>query len=235
MARGVFSSVHEIVLEVRGGEGGADSKLFAQDLFSAYLKFARARRLGCEVLGSSDGQFSAKVVGQGAWDTFRSEAGKHCVQRVPPTEKKGRRQTSYVVVGVLPLPEEELPAISAADIEVKTQGGHGKGGQHQNKTDSAVRMRHRPTGLHVLINGRHQYANRKEALRILAAKVADYYRAQVDDEYGQIRKSQLGDAGRGDKIRTYNFIMCRAVDHRTGKKTSHVRRVIERGEFNLLR
>lgn len=125
------------------------------------------------------------------------------------------------------LPESELA--------VTTQGGHGKGGQHQNKRDSAVRMRHVPTGLTVFINGRDQHANRREALRILTAKVNDYKQSQADAQYAVARKAQLGDAGRGGKIRTYNFIDCRAVDHRSGRKTPHVRRVIERGEFELLK
>lgn len=165
---------------------------------------------------------------------FGREGGKHCVQRIPPTEKGGRRQTSYLTVAVLPVPKQSRRTLSESDIEVKTQGGHGKGGQHQNKTDSAVRMRHKPTGLHVFINGRSQHANRREALRILTAKVNDYMCAQEDAEYAKLRKLRMGDGGRGDKIRTYNFIKGRAVDHRSGKKTSEVRRIIERGAFNLL-
>jgi len=133
------------------------------------------------------------------------------------------------------MPEIDV-RIPESEIDVKTQGGHGKGGQHQNVTDSAVRMRHVPTGLQVFINGRDQHQNRREALRILTAKVSDFYRSQQNDEYGKMRKGQLGDAGRGgDKVRTYNFIQSRAVDHRTGRKTSEVWRVIGKGEFDLLK
>lgn len=186
------------------------------------------------MLASSNGHFSAKITGSGAWEAFKREGGKHCVQRVPPTEKSGRRQTSSVVVGVLPVPREVEIEIPDSEIDVKTQGGHGKGGQHQNVTDSAVRMRHIPTGLQVFINGRDQHANRRDARKILTAKVADHYRAQQDSEYGKLRADQMADQGRGNKIRTYNFICSRAVDHRNGKKTSKVHRVIERGEFSLL-
>lgn len=186
------------------------------------------------MLGSSSGHFAAKITGPNAWKVFGREGGKHCVQRVPPTEKAGRRQTSYLTVGVLPVVKSSAVEIPAAEIDAKTQRGHGKGGQHQNTTDSAVRMRHKPTGLAVFINGRDQKKNKREALRILTAKVNDYHRAQQDAEYGKLRADQMADQGRGNKIRTYNFICSRAVDHRTGRKTSKVRRVIERGEFELL-
>ena len=177
-----------------------------------------------------------QITGVRVWNVFQHEIGKHCVQRIPPTERNGRRQTSFLTVGVLPVMKELTIQISDSEIDIKTQGGHGKGGQHQNVTDSAVRMRHIPTGLQVFINGRDQRQNRKEARRLLVAKVADHHQSQQDAEYGKMRKGQLGDAGRGgDKIRTYNFIKARAVDHRTGKKTSQVERVIGRGEFSLLK
>jgi peptide chain release factor 1 len=208
--------------------------MFAHDLFSAYLKYAKSCGLRPELLASSNGHFSAKITGPGAWEAFKREGGKHCVQRVPPTEKSGRRQTSYLTVGVLPVPREAEVEIPQSEIDIMTQRGHGKGGQHQNKRDSAVRMRHIPTGLQVFINGRDQHANRREAFRILTAKVNDHYRARHDAEYGKLRADQMADQGRGNKIRTYNFINSRAVDHRTGKKTSKVWKVIERGEFGLL-
>lgn len=204
-------------------------------MFSAYLKYAKTNGFTSELLGTADGHFSACIRGTGVWQVFSSEIGKHCVQRVPPTEKRGRRQTTYLTVGVLPVPSDVRSMLPESELAVTTQGGHGKGGQHQNKRDSAVRMRHVPTGLTVFINGRDQHANRREALRILTAKVNDYKQSQADAQYAVARKAQLGDAGRGGKIRTYNFIDCRAVDHRSGRKTPHVRRVIERGEFELLK
>ena len=208
--------------------------MFAQDLFSAYAKYATAKGLQSKLLASSNGHFAAKITGPNAWSAFSREGGKHCVQRIPPNEKSGRRQTSYLTVGVLPVYEVADITIPSLDIDVKTQRGHGPGGQHQNKTDSAVRMRHIPTGLTVFVNGRDQSSNKRDALRILTAKVIDARRAQQDAEYGKLRADQMADQGRGNKIRTYNFICSRAVDHRTGKKTSKVKKVIERGEFGLL-
>ena len=155
------------------------------------------------------------------------------MQRVPPTEIKGRRHTSYLSVAVLPIINVAEKPLDASEIEIKTQGGHGPGGQHQNRRDSAVRMTHLPTGIQVFINGRSQHANRAEALRILTARVRDHEQQAADANYRSLRKSQFGSTGRGNKIRTYNYVKDRAVDHRTGKKT-RVRRVIEKGEFDLL-
>ncbi len=137
-----------------------------------------------------------------------------------------------VSVAVLPIPDD-IPGLRDDDIEVTTCGGHGPGGQHQNKTDSAVRMRHTPTGLTVFINGRKQHANRREARRILAARVAELMRERADAEYSGERRAQMGGGGRGNKVRTYNFMNSRVVDHRLGRKTSQIRRVM-RGEFRLL-
>jgi len=176
----------------------------------------------------------ARFKGSGAWEAFRHETGKHCVQRCPPTERRGRRHTSIVSVALLPMRKEvEVKALPSSELLIKTQGGRGPGGQHQNKTDSAVRATHLPTGLQVLINGRDQHQNRREALRILAAKVHEHHRAQREKDYGRARKSQMGSGGRGDKIRTYNFIDSRVVDHRLKKKTSKIKQVMN-GDFGLL-
>ena len=164
---------------------------------------------------------------------MESHIGKHCVQRVPPTENRGRRHTSYLGVAVLPIMDLTLEPLPQSEIKVKTQRGHGPGGQHQNKTDSAVRMAHVPKGITVFINGRDQHSNRAEALRVLTARVRDFEQQEVDSEYRALRKSQLGNVGRGDKIRTYNYLNDRASDHRTGAKAK-VRRVIKKGEFELL-
>ena len=220
---------------MKGGEGGDDSKLFALDLFSAYMKYARAHKLKSEPLSAGGGHYVAKITGHRAWSVFKDEAGKHCVQRIPPTERGGRRQTSYLTVGVLPVFAHSASVVPDSEIEVKTQRGHGKGGQHQNKTDSAVRMRHKPTGLQVFINGRSQTDNKREARRILVAKIMDQEWAEKNAEYSAIRHVQMSDSGRGSKIRTYNFINSRAADHRTGKKSSQVQKIIARGEFDRLK
>ena len=120
------------------------------------------------------------------------------------------------------------------EVEVETTGGHGPGGQHQNKTESAVRAKHMPTGITVFINGRKQHQNRREALKILATKVAEVEQSKVDAAYSKERQSQLGGGGRSDKIRTYNFIKGRAVDHRLKVKCGKVDAIIDRGRFDLL-
>lgn len=164
---------------------------------------------------------------------FENEPGKHVVQRVPPTESKGRFHTSIVSVAVLPLYKEEKLLLKEEELEIKTQRGHGKGGQHQNKTDSAVRAKHIATGLHVFINGRDQSQNKREAIQILTAKVSQFYRQQQRDQYDSNRKIQLDGGGRANKIRTYNFKDSRVVDHRLSRKTSQLKQVMK-GHFDLL-
>lgn len=139
-----------------------------------------------------------------------------------------------VVVGVLPIrPQHTYDALRESDLEIITQGGHGKGGQHQNATDSAVRMKHVPTGITVFINGRSQHDNKRVAREILTMRVNDLKRAEQDAEYAEVREAQMGDSGRADKDRTYNFINSRITDHRHGTKTGNVKAVMK-GEFNLL-
>lgn len=223
-----------MILEILHGEGGDDSKNFVDELFAAYLKYSSGLSLKCELLHSDYGHVVAKVSGKGAGNAFKNEPGKHCVQRIPETEAKGRKQTSIVVVGVLPIRSDTgSEPLKDADLDVTTQRGHGKGGQHQNKTDSAVRMRHIPTGLSVFINGRDQHSNKREALKILTAKVHEVRLAEVDGEYAEIRKAQMGDSGRSNKVRTYNLLESRVVDHRLGTKTGNVKAVMK-GEFQLL-
>ncbi len=160
-----------MILEILFGEGGDDSKNFVDELFAAYLKYASGLGFKHELLHSDYGHIVAKISGKGVGNAFKHEPGKHCVQRIPETEAKGRKQTSIVVVGVLPIRNDTgFEPLKDAELEVTTQRGHGKGGQHQNKTDSAVRMRHIPTGLAVFINGRDQHSNKREALKKQDAK-----------------------------------------------------------------
>jgi peptide chain release factor 1 len=224
----------EVVLEIKAGEGGDDAKLFVHDLFVALSRFLNGLGLTCDEISIVSGHVVAVVRGANIWDALKSEIGCHCVQRIPPTETKGRRHTSYLSVAVLPLVDQSFVVVKSSEIEIKTQGGHGPGGQHQNRRDSAVRLIHRPTGIQVFVNGRSQLANRREGLRILNARVNDHWKQKSDAGYLEVRKMLLGDRGRGNKIRTYNFLNDRAADHRNGKKAS-VKRVIGRGCFELLR
>jgi peptide chain release factor 1 len=174
------------------------------------------------------------IKGTGCWEAFRHESGKHVVQRIPPTESKGRRHTSVVAVAVMPLSQQTDAALPAAEIEITTQRGHGKGGQHQNKVESAVRAVHKPTGISVFINGRDQYRNKQLALEILQARVAEQKRQLAQHVHNQLKVEQLGYGSRSGKIRTYNFISSIVIDHRTGNKTHKIEEVMK-GRFDLLR
>tara|TARA_R110000737_G_scaffold353140_1_gene402583 strand:- start:364 stop:969 length:606 start_codon:yes stop_codon:yes gene_type:complete len=163
---------------------------------------------------------------------FKHEPGKHVVQRFPKTEKNGRRHTSTVTVAVTKLTDFKV-VLKESDIVTKTQNGGGPGGQHQNKTESAVRMTHTPTNISVYINGRKQNSNKKEARIVLEKRVKDYYTRIEDNKNSAKKKSQVGFGGRGDKVRTYNFIDSRVVDHKLKTKTSKIKQVM-RGRFDLL-
>jgi peptide chain release factor 1 len=173
-----------------------------------------------------------RFAGPGVWKAFENEPGKHVVQRVPPTERNGRRHTSVVSVAVLPI-LSGYPSIPENEIEIITQRGHGPGGQNQNKVESAVRARHKPTGLHVFINGRDQGQNKKEAIRILSAKVQEFYCQKKENVESVERVRQMGGGGRSGKVRTYNFLDSRVTDHRLGKKTNQIEKIMK-GNFNLL-
>jgi peptide chain release factor 1 len=209
--------------------------MFVTDLASAYLKYAANLGIKAETLTSEAGHTIIKFVGNGVWNAFKNESGKHCVQRVPPSERSGRRHTSMISVAVLPLPpENQVEPLREQDLEIITQTGKQKaGGQNANKVASAVRMKHKPTGMCVFINGRDQGQNKKEALRILTARVNEDKRQKDLNAYHKDRKNQLGGGGRGEKIRTYNFIESRVTDHRLDTKTRNIKEVMK-GNFRLI-
>ena len=175
-----------------------------------------------------------KVRGKGAGKAFQHESGQHVVQRIPPTEHNGRKQTSVVSVAVLPLPPEHtIKPLSQNEMDITTTKGTGPGGQNKNKVESAVRARHKPTGIEVFIDGRDQFKNKCFAIRILTVKVNELYNGKKQADYNASRKEKLGSGGRGSKIRTYNFLESRVVDHRLGTKTSNIKAVMK-GELSLI-
>lgn len=213
--RGVF-------LEVRAGTGGDEAALFAGDLFRMYARFAEAKRWQVEVLSESPGEVGgykeiiAKIDGQGVYSILKFESGAHRVQRVPATETQGRVHTSACTVAVMPEVDEiDEVVLNPADLRIDTFRASGAGGQHINKTDSAVRITHLPTGVVVECqDGRSQHQNKAQAMRVLAARIMD---AQVREQQAGIaatRKSLVGSGDRSERIRTYNFPQGRVTDHR---------------------
>ena len=222
------------MVEIRAGEGGKDSKNFVSELAEIYLRYARNKNLLTEILNSEDGSMSLQISGSSAWKAFELESGKHVIQRCPPTERGGRRHTSAISVAILPLREFGDYSLKEADLEIIFQKGKVRaGGQNANKVNSAVRMKHIPSGLSVFINGRDQGQNKSKAYEILAGRVYDHYYALENAEYSAKRKNILGDGGRGGAARTYNLYKSIIVDHRTGKQTNDVKSILK-GELDLI-
>lgn len=227
------------ILEIRAGTGGEEAALFAQDLARMYLRYAALKGWRVEAMEESATDLGGlkegvwRVEGAGVFAKLKYESGTHRVQRVPTTEAGGRIHTSAATVAVLPEAEEVDVEIRDEDLIIDTMRASGAGGQHVNKTDSAVRMTHKPSGIVVVSSEKSQHQNRARALEILRARLFDLKRRELDAARAADRKGQVGSGDRSERIRTYNFPQARVTDHRIELTLYRLQEVVD-GALDLL-
>lgn len=235
-----MEDINKLIIEIRAGAGGDEASLFAGDLVRMYQRYAQKRGWKFAELDSNstslDGYktFIGKIEGLHVYDALKNESGVHRVQRVPKTEKSGRVHTSTASVAILPVVNEQEVEINPHDLEISFFRASGPGGQNVNKVETAVRILHKPTGVVVASQSeRSQSANKENAMSILRSKIYEAMQEQKAASVSALRREQIGNMDRSEKIRTYNFPEDRITDHRFGIKVHNIEKVLN-GELDIL-
>lgn len=230
-----------VIVEIRGGAGGEEAALFAGVLFRAYTRFAERNGWKAEIVDANPTELGGfkevvfSIEAKGAYSKLKYESGVHRVQRVPSTEASGRIHTSTITVAVLPEVEDVDVYINPSDLEIDTYRASGAGGQHINKTESAIRITHKPSGIVVTCQDqRSQHKNKDKAMKVLRSKLYELAQEQQHSEVAQARKSQVGTGDRSERIRTYNYPQGRVTDHRIGLTLYKLEAVLDGDLYELI-